>query len=90
MPGLKYDFSIAMGVRYGDHKRKDQLNKLITENADAIQQIMTEEAKIPTRLICNADLVTPAGISQSGSEERISLISSGTVIQNNISDPYEI
>ncbi len=41
-PGLKYDFSIAMGVRFGDHKRKDQLNQLITENADAINKIITE------------------------------------------------
>jgi quinoprotein dehydrogenase-associated probable ABC transporter substrate-binding protein len=41
-PGLKHDFSIAMGVRFGDHKRKDQLNQLITENADAINKIITE------------------------------------------------
>lgn len=42
LPGTKYDFSIAMGVRYGDHKRKDQLNQLITDNAEAIAQIMAE------------------------------------------------
>lgn len=42
IPGTKYDFSIAMGVRYGDHKRKDLLNKLINENKEAVVAIMTE------------------------------------------------
>lgn len=38
----KYVFSIAMGVRHGDSKRKNQLNLLIAENTDAIAQILAE------------------------------------------------
>lgn len=39
-PGMKFDFSIAMGVRYGDKARKEMLNKLIDENLDEIQNII--------------------------------------------------
>jgi quinoprotein dehydrogenase-associated probable ABC transporter substrate-binding protein len=40
-PGMKFDFSIAMGVRYGDKSRQEQLNKLITRNMQKIQAILT-------------------------------------------------
>lgn len=39
-PGMKFDFSIAMGVRYGDKARKEMLNRLIDENFDDIQKII--------------------------------------------------
>ncbi|MCK5728719.1 MAG: quinoprotein dehydrogenase-associated putative ABC transporter substrate-binding protein [Methylococcales bacterium] len=37
---IKFDFSMSMGVRYGDKKRKMQLNKLISENQTAINDII--------------------------------------------------
>ena len=40
-PGMKFDFSIAMGVRYGDKTRKEQLNKLIDENNAEINAILS-------------------------------------------------
>lgn len=39
-PDMKFDFSIAMGVRQGDDKRKQQLNDLIDKNLDKIQAII--------------------------------------------------
>ncbi|MEI8573670.1 quinoprotein dehydrogenase-associated putative ABC transporter substrate-binding protein [Methylomonas sp. LW13] len=39
-PGLKFDFSIAMGLRQGDNKRKQQLDDLIDKNLDKIQAII--------------------------------------------------
>ncbi len=45
-PGMKFDFSIAMAVRYGDKERQATLNKLIDENKQAIQSIM-EGYQIP-------------------------------------------
>lgn len=39
-PGMKFDFSIAMGVRFGDKARKEKLNQLIDENFDEIQKII--------------------------------------------------
>lgn len=41
-PGMKFDFSIAMGVRYGDNARRDMLNKLIDANFPQIQAILAE------------------------------------------------
>ena len=41
-PGMKFDFSIAMGVRYGDKARQDTLNKLIDANFSQIQAILDE------------------------------------------------
>lgn len=41
-PGLKFDFSIAMGVRYGDTARRDELNRLIDENFSEIQAIIAQ------------------------------------------------
>ncbi|MDD1621425.1 MAG: quinoprotein dehydrogenase-associated putative ABC transporter substrate-binding protein [Methylococcaceae bacterium] len=39
-PDMKFDFSIAMGIRQGDEKRKQQLNDLIAKNLDKIQAIV--------------------------------------------------
>ena len=39
-PGMKFNFPIAMGVRYGDKARKEQLNKLIDQNMQKIQEIL--------------------------------------------------
>ncbi len=41
-PGMKFDFSIAMGVRYGDNKRKEMLEKLIDKNFSQIQTLISE------------------------------------------------
>ena len=41
-PGMQFDFSIAMGVRYSDKARRDTLNKLIDANASQIQAILNE------------------------------------------------
>ena len=41
-PGMKFDFSIAMGIRYGDNKRKAMLEALIDKNKDKIQSIISE------------------------------------------------
>ncbi|MCQ8105999.1 quinoprotein dehydrogenase-associated putative ABC transporter substrate-binding protein [Methylomonas sp. SURF-2] len=40
-PEIKFDFSIAMGVRQGDNKRKQQLNELIDKNMPQIQSIIS-------------------------------------------------
>jgi quinoprotein dehydrogenase-associated probable ABC transporter substrate-binding protein len=37
---IKFNFSMSMGVRYGDKKRQAVLNKLITENQSEIDAIM--------------------------------------------------
>ena len=39
-PGMKFDFSIAMAVRYGDKERLSTLNQLIDKNRKAIREIM--------------------------------------------------
>lgn len=39
-PDMKFDFAMAMGVRNGDKARKEALNKLIADKADAIRAIM--------------------------------------------------
>ncbi|MGR9114295.1 MAG: quinoprotein dehydrogenase-associated putative ABC transporter substrate-binding protein [Gammaproteobacteria bacterium] len=41
-PGVKFDFSIAMGVRYGERDRRDRLNKLIDANLSKIQDIISQ------------------------------------------------
>lgn len=41
-PSMKFDFSIAMGVRYGDKDRRDILNKLIDKNTSQIQAILDD------------------------------------------------
>jgi len=37
---MKFDYSMAMGVRYGDKQRKTQLNKLISDNKNKISAIL--------------------------------------------------
>ncbi len=39
-PGLRFNFPIAMGVRYGDKTRKEQLDQLIDKNRGKIQAIL--------------------------------------------------
>ncbi len=39
-PGIRFDFSMAMGVRKGDKDRKAALDKLIVKNADKINKII--------------------------------------------------
>jgi len=39
---ITFDYSMAMGVRYGDNARKTQLNKLIKDNQAAIKNILTD------------------------------------------------
>ena len=41
-PAIKFDFSMAMGVRYGDKTRQATIEHLITKNQAKIQAIMTE------------------------------------------------
>lgn len=41
-PGIKFDFEIAMGVRYGEREWKDTIERLITENRTTIAQILRE------------------------------------------------
>ncbi len=40
-PSIQFDFSIAMGVRYGDNARKAQLDQLIDTQREHIAQILT-------------------------------------------------
>jgi quinoprotein dehydrogenase-associated probable ABC transporter substrate-binding protein len=41
-PGVKFDYEIAMGVRYGEREWKETIEKLITENRTAISTILRE------------------------------------------------
>jgi ABC-type amino acid transport substrate-binding protein len=41
-PGVRFDFAIAMGVRYGEPAWKAQIEKLIDTNQGAIQAILGE------------------------------------------------
>jgi len=41
-PAMKFDYSIAMGIRYGDNKRKEILEKLIDKNMKKIQSIISQ------------------------------------------------
>jgi len=40
MPGVKFDYAMAMGVRRGDKERQARLDKLLTENKQAIEKII--------------------------------------------------
>jgi quinoprotein dehydrogenase-associated probable ABC transporter substrate-binding protein len=40
--GVKFDYEIAMGVRYGEREWKDTVEKLIADNRAAITQILRE------------------------------------------------
>jgi quinoprotein dehydrogenase-associated probable ABC transporter substrate-binding protein len=42
VPGLKFDFPISMGVRYGNKARRDRLNRLIADKSDEIKAILVE------------------------------------------------
>lgn len=39
-PGYQFDYSISMGVRYGEKEWKDQIEKLIESNRTQIQEIL--------------------------------------------------
>ena len=58
-PGMKFDFSMAMGVRYGDNQRKNMLEDLIDKNLGQIQAILSEYniplLPIPKRTIRDDD-----------------------------------
>ena len=41
-PGVKFDYEIAMGVRYGEREWKETIEKLIAENQPAITAILRE------------------------------------------------
>ena len=41
-PGVKFDYEIAMGVRYGEPEWKTTVEKLIAENKAAITAILRE------------------------------------------------
>jgi quinoprotein dehydrogenase-associated probable ABC transporter substrate-binding protein len=41
-PGVKFDYEIAMGVRYGEREWKETVEKLIADNRAAITQILRE------------------------------------------------
>src|SRR5262245_15069715 len=41
-PGVKFDYEIAMGVRYGEREWKETVEKLIAENRPAIREILRE------------------------------------------------
>jgi len=41
-PGVKFDYAIAMGVRYGDGEWKETVEKLIVENQSSINGILRE------------------------------------------------
>ena len=41
-PGIKFDFEIAMGVRYGEREWKDTIERLINENRVTIARILRE------------------------------------------------
>jgi mxaJ protein len=41
-PGVKFDYAIAMGVRFGEKEWKDTVDKLIAENQAAITAILRE------------------------------------------------
>ncbi len=41
-PGIKFDYEIAMGVRYGEREWKDTVEKLIADNRPAINRILRE------------------------------------------------
>ena len=41
-PGVKFDYEIAMGVRYGEREWKDKVEKLIADNRAAITGILRE------------------------------------------------
>ena len=45
-PGIKFDFAISAGVRFGDKEWKNQVDQLLKKNADKINSIL-EEYEVP-------------------------------------------
>lgn len=45
-PGIRFDFTISAGVRYGDSERKGQLETLISETSPAVRGIL-EDYNVP-------------------------------------------
>ncbi len=41
-PGFKFDYSIAMAVRFGEKEWKEQINRLIDKHQDEIHKILTD------------------------------------------------
>lgn len=41
-PGVKFDYAIAMGVRFGEREWKDTVDKLIVDNQAAIDEILVQ------------------------------------------------
>ena len=41
-PGVRLHFGISAGVRFGQKARKEELQKLLDENADAVDAILRE------------------------------------------------
>jgi quinoprotein dehydrogenase-associated probable ABC transporter substrate-binding protein len=41
-PGIKFDYSIAMAVRFGEKEWKEQINRLIDKHQDEIHKILTD------------------------------------------------
>jgi hypothetical protein len=41
-PGVKFDYQMAMGVRYGEREWKQQIEALIESRRDEIQAILAE------------------------------------------------
>ncbi|MEJ2095160.1 MAG: hypothetical protein P8X93_08465 [Gammaproteobacteria bacterium] len=39
---MKYTYSMSMAVRYGEKEWKETINKLIDENSEAIDEILTD------------------------------------------------
>lgn len=56
--GVKFDFQIAMGVRHGERAWKQQVEKLIADNRQAIEAILTE-FNVPLLPLQTADEAAP-------------------------------
>ena len=41
-PGVRFEYEIAMGVRFGEPEWKAKVERLIAENQDAIDQILRD------------------------------------------------
>lgn len=57
-PGLRFDFAIAMAVRYGEGDWKQQVQELIDRNADEIEAIL-QDYNVPLLPLRPSDLKPP-------------------------------
>ena len=48
-PSMRYQFSMAMGVRHGEGEWKDQVNQLLKDNKEEIRQILLDYINDPRR-----------------------------------------